>query len=1194
MQGLARRTVLSALVAVLGLAAFAGSAQAAAGLNGYRVKATAANLRALAAQGFDLTEGRDSKRGTIDVVGTAAQIGAAKVGARKLTSYTRPTVRNGTRSAQSDATAGATDAAYDVWTKYDAVAGDDKEQYTEEYDRVVADYPTLVSKRVVGTTYGGRDIVALQVTKGATGADIAGRPAVLYNAMQHAREWLAGETCRRTLEYFLTNYGKTTSAGLEVTPLVDNNELWFVCVNNPDGYEYTFTPGNRLNRKNLRDNDANGVIDGDDGVDPNRNFSSNWGRDNDGSSPRPESETYRGPSPASEPETQAMEALFDEIHPVFQKNDHTAAELLLYPQGFQQDTPSADNEIFTALAGDPFKPGIEGFLPELSAGLYITNGDFTDWAYNVKGTLSYTPEGTQAEDPTVTGFEYPDSEQQIQQEFRRHLPFVLDLAKSADDPSEPDSHLDNTAEDFTVDTFAESYGDPQPVGAVVKRKLGAVSMKFKVNGGTTLVVPTKDYAGGERYYKEPGVYYHRVRGMVSGTKPGDSVEVWFTAGGKASAHFTYSAAVESNKPVLILANEDYSGVQPNAAPVAGPSYLQYYTAALDAAGVSYDIYDIDAHGRRAPDPLGILAHYSHVVWYTGDDYVPREPDAGPGSGITRLAVDTQNAVRDFMNDGGKLFFTGKNAGRVFAEGYTYNPFQVEEDTYCQNANPSCIIVQDDFLQYYLGAYRYVLGGGEDGLGDPFPVNGTVSPFNMLSFDFNGADSAQNNDNTATLLTTSSVLPPAQFPLYADSKAVAAWDRPFASPFNPHAGSWFLSAGADDISYKRLLKPFTIPAGGGTVKFFTSFDLETDYDYMFVEIHTVDGTPDDDWTTLEDANGNTSDDVGQSCPTSTPTASAWQTNHPFLAHYQTVTNAGADCDPTGTTGEWNAATGNSGGWQDWSLPIPAQFNGKNVEISVSVVTDPATLGLGVWVDELGVYDTSPTPVPISTTDPSFESGMDGWTLPGPPLPGGPAGQSDETGWVRAQSAPFIEAPIVTTNDSVYTGFAFEAITGAANRNALMQSVLTHLGAPSKPAFDAPTPVPETTPPPPPPPPGPPPPPPPPVPPATRQMSLTATSPQKLPIVRSKGLLATLGCNARCVARVDLVVDRATQRAYKLPSRRIGRRSVTGSSGKTKFRVQLTKAAKQRLRRATKMRVSVQASWTGAKPAVTKTRSVRLAR
>ena len=40
--------------------------------------------------------------------------------------------------------------------------------------------------------------------------------------MQHAREWLAGETCRRTLLYFTDNYGKDTPAtGDIVTPLVD-------------------------------------------------------------------------------------------------------------------------------------------------------------------------------------------------------------------------------------------------------------------------------------------------------------------------------------------------------------------------------------------------------------------------------------------------------------------------------------------------------------------------------------------------------------------------------------------------------------------------------------------------------------------------------------------------------------------------------------------------------------------------------------------------------------------------------------------------------------------------------------------------------------------------------------------------------------------------------------------------------------
>jgi len=1003
-------------------------------LNAFRVKATPENLRSLALAGYDVTEGRDLDRGTIDVVGYGDDL--ARYDGRALSSFKADSSTSA--RALVAPTDGASDADWTVWTKYDAVPDDDKEQYTETYDRILADYPDIAKKRVTGTTYNGRDIVALQITQGATGADIPGRPAVLYNAMQHAREWLAGETCRRTLDYFTSNYGKGTSAGLEVTRLVNTTELWFVCVNNPDGYEFTFTPGNRLWRKNLADNNADGQITAGDGVDPNRNFSSHWGMDEEGSSPNPASETYRGPSPASEPETQAMEALFAEINPVFQKNDHTAAELLLYPQGFQQDTPSADHEIFTALAGDPFKPGIPGFLPELAAGLYITNGDFTDWAYNSQKTLSFTPEGTAAEDPTVSGFEYADSPLQVRQEFQRHLPFILDLAHSSKHPAKPTSHLDNTAEPFVVDSFAESYGDPQPVGAVVKRGLGKVTMHYKIKGKKARKSQVKTYEGGKRYYEDAGVYYRRVRGVVTGTRPGDKVKVWFTGGRKKSDSFRYRARVESHKRVLVLANEDWSGVQPNPEPLAGPQYLDHYTDALRDAGVKFEVYDVDAHDRRPPHPLGVLDHFSHVVWYSGDDYVPREPDAPGGSGITKRAVETQNNVRDFLNDGGKLFYSGKNAGRVFAEGYSYNPFQKEEGTYCQGGNPSCIAIQDDFLQYWLGAYTYITGGGQNPEDDAvFGIQGTEDPFDPLELTVNGEESAGNADQAPTFLLTSSILDPDQYPLFADSRSVAVWDRPFASPFEPVDGDWFMSAGADDAAYKRLSKTFDLTGEtGATLDLSTSFDLEGDYDYMFVEIHTVGA---DDWTTLTDTNGHTSDDVGLSCPT-TGDGSAWQTLHPFLAHYQTVSDGGDNCTPTGSSGAWNAATGSSGGWQEWEMPIPAAYVGQEVEISIAVVSDPAVQGLGAWVDQVSMRGADDAP--IDSADPSFESGPDGWATSSPP----PGTDNPVTGWERAQTSGFVETPIVVTDDTVFTGVGLEAVTGASARAALMKAALEHLGLP----------------------------------------------------------------------------------------------------------------------------------------------------
>jgi len=80
---------------------------------------------------------------------------------------------------------------------------------------------------VIGHTLQGREIIALKVTQGA-GIPDGTRPAVLYNADQHAREWISVEVNRRLLHYILDNYG--TDA--DVTDLVNNRELWFVLVAN--------------------------------------------------------------------------------------------------------------------------------------------------------------------------------------------------------------------------------------------------------------------------------------------------------------------------------------------------------------------------------------------------------------------------------------------------------------------------------------------------------------------------------------------------------------------------------------------------------------------------------------------------------------------------------------------------------------------------------------------------------------------------------------------------------------------------------------------------------------------------------------------------------------------------------------------------------------------------------------------------
>ena len=66
----------------------------------------------------------------------------------------------------------------------------------------------------------------MKVTKGARKHKDGKRPAVLYSAVQHAREWLAGETERRTLRLFLDNYGrKGTAIGTDGKPVAGVSSL---------------------------------------------------------------------------------------------------------------------------------------------------------------------------------------------------------------------------------------------------------------------------------------------------------------------------------------------------------------------------------------------------------------------------------------------------------------------------------------------------------------------------------------------------------------------------------------------------------------------------------------------------------------------------------------------------------------------------------------------------------------------------------------------------------------------------------------------------------------------------------------------------------------------------------------------------------------------------------------------------------
>ena len=743
----------------------------------------------------------------------------------------------------------------------------------------------------------------------------------------------------------------------------------------------------------------------------------------------------------SEPETQAMVGLLDRIGFAFQVNWHSNGQWLLYAEGWQTSTPTADDPIYYAMSGNLDDPAIAEFHPGLSSDvLYVTNGETTDYAHAVTGALAWTPELSAGCDGC--GFVFPDNEALVQAEFERNLPFALSVARSAVDPANPKTVTGITTKPFYVDSedpykrsnpgvqlsFARSYGDPQPVAVVAKRSLGPVTVKYRINGGAVQSAPTSEWGGGSRY-NPASVHYHQMRGVVTGTDPGDSVEVWFEGGGEVSDSFTYQAVSESGNRVLVVAAEDYTGASPVQDP-AGPHFVDTYTDALAANGQQADVYDIDAADRIAPDALGVLSHYDAVVWETGNDLVTRTAGRAGGN-ADRLALDEMLEFRSYMNEGGKVLLAGDSAGQQYTMAQLYDPKgEIAFNPLPAGTDPRrCLPLfgsfgggdtTNDVLQYYLGGYVVIANDGhEDGVA--FDSVGVADPFTGLTWGLDDPIFAGNTVRRSSFLATSGILPVDQFKQF-DSWAAARYAKP-GGPFDPHTGTQYVYSQIADVSYKRLTREVAVPAAGGSMTFWTSYDTEADWDHLFVEARTPGGN---DWTTLPDANGHTTQATGESCKQEN--SGGWRTLHPHLDHYQTQTGA-STCAPTGTTGAWNAASGNSGGWQEWSINLSA-YAGKTVEISIAYASDWATQGIGVFLDDITLPDGTST---------SFEAGLDGWAIAGPPE--GTA--SNVNNFIRTDASGFPVGNAIATPHSLLLGFGLEGVSTADERNAVMGRALDHL-------------------------------------------------------------------------------------------------------------------------------------------------------
>ncbi|WP_282696939.1 M14 family metallopeptidase [Streptomyces sp. CC208A] len=301
-------------------------------------------------------------------------------------------------------------------------------EMTAEIDQRLAAYPSIMSKRVIGKSYQGRDIVAIKISDNV--AVDENEPEVLFTHHQHAREHLTVEMAL----YLLRELGAGYGTDPRVTNMVNNREIWIIPDLNPDGGEYDIATGSyRSWRKNRQPNANSRYV----GTDMNRNWDYKWGCCG-GSSGSKSSETYRGTAPESAPEVKVV-ADFVRSRVVGGKQQikagidfHTYSELVLWPfgwttadtaPGMTQDDRDAFATVGRSMAAS------NGYTPEQSSDLYITDGSIDDYLWGVHKIFGYTFEMY----PTSSwngGFYPPD--EVIERETARNRDAVLQLLENAD------------------------------------------------------------------------------------------------------------------------------------------------------------------------------------------------------------------------------------------------------------------------------------------------------------------------------------------------------------------------------------------------------------------------------------------------------------------------------------------------------------------------------------------------------------------------------------------------------------------------------------------------------------------------------------------------------------------------------------------------------------------------------------------
>jgi hypothetical protein len=249
----------------------------------------------------------------------------------------------------------------------------------KDLDKLCNKYPDLVAKYKLGETIDKEEILGCIVSScKKEEQELKNKPASLIIGCHHGRECIASEAVYYTMNLLLKNY----SSNDQFRTWIDQSVIIFIPLLNPHGHDI-------IERKN------------ENNVDINRNYTFNWGNEN-GASHDPLSETYCGPSPLSEIESQLanqmkiIDDLFLKYKNIKSSLDiHSGTEVILHPWGWTYDK-CADYDLFQKLCKQMETKAkemqVQPFEYSPAVNLYPTSGTFTDHVYQFYHNISFVNE----------------------------------------------------------------------------------------------------------------------------------------------------------------------------------------------------------------------------------------------------------------------------------------------------------------------------------------------------------------------------------------------------------------------------------------------------------------------------------------------------------------------------------------------------------------------------------------------------------------------------------------------------------------------------------------------------------------------------------------------------------------------------------------------------------------------------------